>query len=69
MNVETQLAIGLAEARVVFEAGVASGRSERAAFLSALQAFEAHLDDSVIVEDVEDLLAEMLEIDASESVH
>ncbi len=69
MSVETQLVLGLIEARVVFEAGMASGRSEEASFLSALRAFESHLDDDVVVEDVEDMLARMLDIDAGEILH
>lgn len=69
MSVEGQLLFGLAEARVVFEASVAAGRSPQAAFYSALNAFEAHIDDDIIVEDVEDLLAEALELQADETIH
>jgi hypothetical protein len=69
MSVEGQLLFGLAEARMVFEASVAAGRSPQAAFYSALDAFEAHIDGDIVVEDVEDLLVEALELQVGETVH
>ncbi|WP_445681348.1 hypothetical protein [Radicibacter daui] len=69
MSVEFQLMLGLAEARLVFDASVAAGRSPQAAFNSAVDAFEDHLDEDVLIEDVEDLLVEALELDAGETLH